>query len=269
MGFLSPFRHARRRRLLERSPIPDSLWDWAFREHRIFRWLGPEDQRLLRNFATILLGEKRFTALGGAIIDEELKVSIASQAALPLLGLPGGLDWYRDWSTILVTPREYEVTKRERDDSGVIHEYEDEFAGEAFELGPIALSRIDVEASGWGEGYNVVIHEMAHKLDGLDGEFDGSPPLHAGMDQAAWKAAFSAAFEDFRSRLAAPAKKKPRRGRLKRSGIPRLDPYAAESPDEFFAVACEYFYERPELLASEYPKVFEELRLFFRRDPSA
>jgi Mlc titration factor MtfA (ptsG expression regulator) len=181
-------------------------------------------------------------------------------SCLPLLGLD--LDWYSDWSTIIVTPREYGVSKRDVDEAGVVHEYDDEFAGEAFDLGPVALSRVDVEASGWGDGYNVVIHEMAHKLDGRDGVFDGCPPLPGHMDQEAWRSAFQSAFDDIREKAQAAPKR-----RMRRQG-PRIDPYAAESPDEFFAVACEYFYEKPFLLKSEYPEVFAQLALFFARDPT-
>jgi Mlc titration factor MtfA (ptsG expression regulator) len=261
MAFLSPFRAARRRRILERRPIPQDLWDWAIKEHRIFRWLGASDLSLLREFSTIFLAEKIFDPVGGLLLDEEIKVSIAAQACLPLLGL--GIDWYSDWSTIIVTPREYEVSKRDVDDAGVVHEYEDEFAGEAFDLGPVALSRVDVEASGWGDGYNVVIHEMAHKLDGRNGAFDGCPPLHRDMDHDSWKRAFEAAYEDLRAKLGRGPRRRSRRGG------PRIDSYAAESPDEFFAVACEYFYEKPFLLKSEYPEVHAQLALFFRRDPTS
>lgn len=267
MGLLSAFRERRRRRALLESPIPDGLWDWAIKEHRIFRRLGSADAVRLRELATAFLAEKRFDPVGGVALDEEFRVSVAAQACLPLLGLPGGLEWYRDWVTIIVTPREYAVKKKDYDEAGVVHEYDDEFSGEAFDLGPVALSRVDVEASGWGDGYNVVIHEMAHKLDGRNGDYDGSPPLHRDMDQGAWQKAFGEAFADLRARLESPVSRKPRRGRLRRSGEPRLDPYAAESPDEFFAVACEFFYERPQVLKSEYPAVYTELVAFFRRDP--
>jgi len=110
-----------------------------------------------------------------------------------------------------------------------------------------------------------VIHEMAHKLDGRDGSFDGCPPLHRGMDYGEWRGAFSSAFETLRAGLARPAAARDRRPGRPRG--PRIDPYAAESPDEFFAVACEYFFERPALLKSEYPAVYGQLALFFRRDP--
>lgn len=272
MGILSPFRAARRRRILERFPIDDELWAWAIKEHKIFRWLGsgagsaPGDRERLRELSTIFLAEKLFDPVGGVELSEELKVSIAAQACLPLLGLD--MDWYSDWSTIIVTPREYDVRKRDVDEAGVVHEYDDEFSGEAFDLGPVALSRVDIEASGWGDGYNVVIHEMAHKLDALNGEYDGSPALRQGMSPAAWQSTFGAAYEDLRSRLASPASRKPRKGKLRKSGSPRIDAYAAEGPDEFFAVACEYFFERPELLRSEYPDVYGQLLLYFGRDPA-
>jgi Mlc titration factor MtfA (ptsG expression regulator) len=264
MGFLSPFRFARRRRILERSPIDDELWGWAIKEHKIFRWLGDSDRSRLRELSTVFLAEKVFDPVDGVKLDDELKVSIAAQACLPLLGLD--IDWYSDWSTIMVTPREYDVRKRDVDEAGVVHEYDDEFSGEAFDLGPVALSRVDVEASGWGDGYNVVIHEMAHKLDGRDGAFDGCPPLHPGMDYGAWREAFRGAYESLRSSLERPAARRGRTNRAKRG--PRIDSYAAESPDEFFAVACEYFYEKPALLRSEYPEVYRQLALFFRRDPT-
>jgi Mlc titration factor MtfA (ptsG expression regulator) len=263
MGIFSPFRAARRKRILERSPINDELWDWAIKEHRIFRWLGDEDRRALRELSTIFLAEKLFDPVDGVAVGDELKASIAAQACLPLLGL--GIDWYSDWSTIIVTPREYDVKKRDVDEAGVVHEYDDEFSGEAFDLGPVALSRIDVEASGWGDGYNVVIHEMAHKLDGRDGNFDGCPPLHRNMDYGAWRVAFAEAYDALRSSLERPASKRGRATRAKRGS--RIDPYAAESPDEFFAVACEYFYEKPALLHGEYPEVYRQLALFFRRNP--
>lgn len=233
------------------------------REHRIFRWLSAEDTFLLRDLSTVFLAEKRFDPVGGVVLDDELRVSIAAQACLPLLGLD--MDWYSDWSTIIVTPREYGVAKRDVDEAGVVHEYDDEFAGESFDLGPVALSRVDVEASGWGDGYNVVIHEMAHKLDGRDGAFDGCPPLHRDMDQEAWRSAFQAAFDDIRTKAAAAPGRRSH-GRARRG--PRIDPYAAESPDEFFAVACEYFYEKPTVLKFEYPDVFAQLSSFFRRIPA-
>jgi len=100
-----------------------------------------------------------------------------------------------------------------------------------------------------------VIHEFAHKLDMLNGEADGLPPLHPGMDLRAWRAAFEEAYEGFADAL--------ERGR-----DTWLDPYAAEHPAEFFAVISEAFFEDPAETKRRYPLVYEQLRLFYRQDPA-
>jgi len=271
MGILDRLGMARWRRLAgriiaERHPIPDELWAWAFGEHRIFKGMDPADESRLRELSGQFLATKRFDPVGGAEIDDELRLSVAAQACLPLLGLD--MSWYRGFTTIFVMPKAYSVRQRWTDESGVVHEYDDEFAGEAFDLGPVALSLPDIDASGWGDGYNVVIHEMAHKLDALNGACDGRPPLRECMDGAVWKKAFTDAWEGLKAKLDSPSgARHARRGTSgKRS---RMDPYAAESPDEFFAVACEYFWEKPSVLIREFPAVFEQLKLFFGRDPSA
>jgi len=267
MGILDLLRNAKRRRPSGPYLIADELWDWAIGEHRIFRGMGADDESRLRDLTAGFLAAKRFDPVGGAEIDDRLKVSVASQACLPLLGLD--MSWYRGFSTIFITPGAYTITQRKTDGSGVGSEYEEEGAGEAFPMGPIALSIPDIDASGWGDGYNVVIHEMAHRLDGLNGAFDGRPPLHGDMDGTRWERDFTEAWEDLNAKL----RSLPGKGRTRSRGTSkkrvRIDPYAAESPEEFFAVACEYFWERPSLLILDYPAVFGQLKLFFRRDPSA
>ncbi len=117
-------------------------------------------------------------------------------------------------------------------------------------------------------GYNVVIHEFAHKLDMRNGDPNGFPPLHAGMGAKEWKAAFKAAYEDFCGKVDAAERLTERRMQAALDRLP-IDPYAAESAGEFFAVASEAFFETPELLAPAYPAVYEQLRLFYRQDPRA
>lgn len=267
MGIFDRLRNAKFRRLAGRDLIADELWEWAVGEHRIFKGMGADDESRLRGLSAQFLATKRFDPVGGAEIDDRLKVSVASQACLPLLGLD--ISWYRGFSTIFVTPDAYTITQRWTDEWGVVTEYEEEVAGEAFPMGPVALSIPDIDASGWGDGYNVVIHEMAHRLDGLDGTFDGRPPLHGDMEGSRWKTVFTEAWEDLNAKLqpSSGGGRAGHRGTAKTRV--RIDPYAAESPDEFFAVVCEYFWEQPSLLIREYPAVFEQLRLFFRRDPSA
>ena len=48
-----------------------------------------------------------------------------------------------------------------------------------------------------------------------------------------------------------------------------IDPYAAESPAEFFAVLSEVFFADPLLLRDEYPQVYAQFARFYRQDPAA
>jgi len=145
-------------------------------------------------------------------------------------------------------------------------------AGEAWLGGPVILSYEDVALSGDAKariaGYNVVIHEFAHKLDMRNGDPNGFPPLHRGMDAREWKRAFSAAFTDFTARVEAAERLPGRRAQAALDALP-IDPYAAESASEFFAVASEAFFETPELLGPAYPDVYAQLKLFYRQDPAA
>jgi Mlc titration factor MtfA (ptsG expression regulator) len=105
------------------------------------------------------------------------------------------------------------------------------------------------------DGINVVIHEFAHKLDMKSGEADGMPPMHAGISRRRWIDVMSKSFTDFQQRVDSGEET-------------LLDPYGAELPTEFFAVASEAFFDTPDLLNSEYPDVYEQFKLFYRQDPS-
>jgi Mlc titration factor MtfA (ptsG expression regulator) len=99
-----------------------------------------------------------------------------------------------------------------------------------------------------------------------NGDPNGFPPLHRGMDARAWKRALGEAYDDFVKRVEAAERLPGRRGQAALDKLP-IDPYAAESAAEFFAVGSEAFFETPELLAPAYPAMYGQLRLFYRQDP--
>ncbi len=254
MGPIAYLRARRRKRVIEKRPIPPDAWASAVAGLPVFSKLDSDEQARLKDLAAVFIDEKDFHPVQNAEIDYGTAVRIAALASLPVLNL--GIDWYSDWKTIIVVPDAYEITRTETDAAGVVHEYEDELGGEVMHLGPVVLSLEDIADSGYGDGYNVVIHEAAHKIDGRDGVFDGCPPLPKTISAAEWRTAFSAAYE----RLRAPKRKKGRRK-------PRIDEYAAFSPDEFFAVAVESFFETPVALKRDFPTVYELLVRFFGQDP--
>jgi Mlc titration factor MtfA (ptsG expression regulator) len=120
----------------------------------------------------------------------------------------------------------------------------------------VILSWADVENAGDADGVNVVIHEFAHKLDMLNGDANGFPPLHSGMSREAWGRAFTEAFKDLCRRVEA-------------GEDTDIDPYAAEAPGEFFAVVSEAFFEMPDIVRETYPAVYAQLAEFYRQDPAS
>jgi Mlc titration factor MtfA (ptsG expression regulator) len=152
---------------------------------------------------------------------------------------------------IVVYPGDFIVPQQEMDEAGVVHEYEDILLGEAREDGPVLLAWFD---DGPPSDVNIVIHEFAHKLDMAGGGgANGRPALLPGMCRYAWANAFTIAFD--------------RLCKLEEAGIETiLDPYAATSPGEFFAVASEAFFESPMSLRADFPDVYEQLAVFYGLD---
>jgi len=235
----------RRRRVLAKHRVEDALW------HEATAGLSfiPKSEKL-RQLVLLFLAEKEFAGAQGMEVTDAMRLSIAAQACLPILEL--GLDWYAGFTGIVVYPGDFRVRRAETDEHGVVHEWDDDLAGEAMPGGPVVLSW---DATANDPQINVVIHEFAHKLDMLNGAADGLPPLHPGMDRAAWTAAFKVAYEGFCDAL-------------ERGKDTWLDPYAAEHPSEFFAVISEAFFEQPAEIRRRYPDVYEQLKLFYKQDPS-
>jgi Mlc titration factor MtfA (ptsG expression regulator) len=239
-----------RRHRAERLEIPDSLWHQVEAGLPFLGHLNPDERKRLRELARQFIAEKQWSGAQGLRLTPDIQVAIALQACLPILHL--GLDWYAGWVGIVVYPGDFVIPRRMIDEDGVVHEYDDEVMGEAWYGGPVLISWYEHPED--ADGINVVIHEFAHKLDMKSGDADGVPPMHSDMSRQAWIAVMSRCFNDFQQRVDGG------------EDTP-LDPYGAEWPAEFFAVASEAFFENPDLLASEYPEVYAQFRLFYRQDP--
>ena len=212
--------------------------------------LSPAERVELRELALRFVAAKAWHGAQGLALSTEMQLSIALQASLPILKL--GLQWYDGWVGIVVYPGDFLIPRSVMDADGVVHEYDDAVLGEAWEGGPVLLSWFDQPEA--PQGINIVIHEFAHKLDMRNGCADGMPPLHDGMSAQRWRRAFAPAYAEFCQRVDA-------------SEETLIDPYAAESPAEFFAVMSEVFLEAPELVFEEYPQVYGQLALFYRQEP--
>lgn len=247
----SVFRRWRRQRAAQRTEISAAQWAEVESALPFLDFIPPSERPRLRQLALELLADKEVHGAHGLVVTDTMLLSIALQACLPVLHR--GLDAYSGWVGIVIYPGDFLISRQVADEDGIVHEYDDEVLGEAWEGGPVILS--------WHAGHediagiNVVIHEFAHKLDMENGGVDGFPRLPPEMSPAVWAAAFQPAYDDFC-------------GRVDRDEETLLDPYGAEHPGEFFAVMSEAFFETPSLLKALYPAVYQQLSQYYRLDPA-
>jgi len=248
--------------------IDPELWPDALAALPLLDGLDDHARQRLTDLAALFLRDKTLELAQGAEIDDRMQLELALQACLPVLEL--GLHWYRGWHAVILYPNEFVPAREVMYEDGVVGIDDAPKSGEAWQRGPVILSLSDTIAGHERDGYNVVIHELAHKLDMRDGIANGHPTLHRDMSDRGWALDLGAAYADLCRRVDAPrghpwqADKGSRRSRE-----PRIDAYATESPAEFFAVCSEAFFELPHLLLAEYPAVYAQLRAFYRQDPAA
>jgi MtfA peptidase len=247
--------------------INPTLWHNATYRYGFMRGLTAEENRRLRLIASDFLARKSIVGAGDTEVTERMKVEIAAQACILVLEL--GVDHFDGWSDVIVYPSQFMPEREVVDEIGVVHKTRDPLAGEAWLGGPVILSYEDVQRTSTDEaidGFNVVIHEFAHKLDMLNGDANGLPTLNKGMSQKDWKDAFMPAYLHFCEAVDRADAASTRDGGAALDAL-LIDPYASENPAEFFAVTSEAFFEIPENLVEAYPAVYEQLKLFYRQDP--
>jgi len=251
-GWWQRLRHWREDRRLRRLDITAGQWQQALGNWGVYQRYTPAQQRRIHERALRLLLRKHLVPVNGAELDDILRLRIAGMAVAPVLEL--GLDWYDRWQTLILYEGPFVAEHSWEDEFGIVHAETSERSGEAWERGPVVLSLEDVRHSGQGDGYNVVIHELAHTLDMRDASANGAPPMHQGMDAAAWQRDMQAAWDDLARRA--------------EHGEPLpVDEYALEDPAEFFAVLSETFFEQPEPLRAAWPAVYRQLAQFYRQTP--
>ena len=259
--------------------IDDALWRDAVAGMPFLQRLTSDELARLKILAAQFLSSHSVSGAGDFEVGDDIALCIAAQACLPVLNLTLAL--YDDMAGVIVYPAAFVVRHSEVDEAGVVHEWEAPMAGEALDAGgAVVLSWEDAQQDHlWDDGGNLVIHEFVHKIDMGSGGANGCPPFlaqfHRGIDPALWQDVFSAAYADFcvrveklEGRLPADFDENDEDHLDLYADLSRdlpMDPYGAEAPAEFFAVASETFFAQPAPLASAYPQVFELLGKYYRQ----
>ena len=242
-----------RRQRIARRPFPASWRDIVRRRVPLARELPAAQQLVLKKHIQVLLADVPFIGCAGLEVDDEVRVTIAAQAAFLLLGRGGSFGNLRE---VLVYPGHFVVPHSKAGAGGVVHEGRDVLAGQSWQRGQVIVAWDAVRdgAADPHDGANVVMHEFAHQLDQDTGAANGAPYVGRGALQQAWARVMNQEFDALRVRLA-------------RAEPSLIEPYAATSPAEFFAVTTELFFERPDALAAERPELYEQLKRCYRLDP--
>ena len=240
--------------MLRRYPVSYDVWKRVIDQAGFLHALSAVERAALRELATLFLYEKSLSGAHGLQVTEDMAVTIAAQAALPVLEL--GLDYYAGWVEIILYPGAFQVSHESVDENGLVFSEARNLSGEAWLRGPVILSWEDVrhDLESPRPGHNVVIHEFSHKLDMLNGRANGMPPLHPDMEIGQWTQVLSRAFDILQQQV------------LDQHPT-RINAYAATAPAEYFAVVSEYFFTAPGVLLEHCPDVYLQLTRFYRQDP--
>lgn len=253
--------------------IAPELWRQVLDTHPFLAALDADETAQLLARSAWLLASKTINGARGLEVTDFMRLSIAAQASLPILNLTPTL--YEGWDEIIVYPAGFRIPRKQMDEDGVMHEYLEDAAGEAWEGGPLVLSWEDTQLS--EGGFNVVIHEFAHKLDLQSDLADGMPSLaaHGDLTPREWRRILDDSLDRFIAAVdaveaAIPHDVDPESAEADAwYGRLPLDPYAATDEAEFFAVSSEHFFVDPYPMAESLPEWFGLLRAYYRQDPLA
>ncbi|MFZ2236165.1 MAG: M90 family metallopeptidase [Dokdonella sp.] len=223
--------------------IDDADWRRLMGCSALFERMRPSRRDRLREHATLFLADKRFHGAADHVVDHDQRLAVAAMACIPVHRI--GYRALRGWRDVIIYPTGFRSRREHHDEAtGVVTEVDEDMIGEAWDRGPVVLSWADIaqDMASPFDGLNVVIHEIAHKLDMLDGSINGTPKLASSILRKQWVTAMQNAFDDL-VRMVEGSVETP------------IDPYAAESVDEFFAVITEYHHSAPEQLARCMPDV--------------
>jgi Mlc titration factor MtfA (ptsG expression regulator) len=252
--FFTWLKNQRRKKILAER-FPTDWLHWLERNTRYYQHLDDAKKPLVQQMVQVFVAEKAWFGGSDLPLTDEMKVTVSAQVALLVLGQKE--PYYFDHVQSIILHASTFSQPAALQQGRLIVDEDQALLGEAWHRGPILLAWDDVLRSGRGKGHggNVVLHEFAHHLDGLDGDMDGTPPLVGRERQRTWYQVTETEYE----RLV---------DQMQRHEVSLLDQYGATNRAEFFAVATECFFERPHAMRHEYADLYGVLRDFYLQDPA-
>lgn len=237
----------------ESTRSPDFPWEQAL-AIPVLASLTMDEQAKLIQLAERFLQQKRIVALQGLELDTLQSCRIALLFCLPVLEL--GIEWLDGFHEILIYPAPFVVDDEWEDDIGLVHNQRLVQSGQSWQHGPIILNWLDIQDSFDASGFNLIVHEVAHKLDTRNGDRASGVPFIPLREVAGWEHDLHAAMNNIQDEID-----------MVGESAASIDAYAATDPAECFAVLSEYFFSAPELFAPRFPALWQRFCLFYQQDP--
>ena len=215
--------------------------------------LAEAEKKQLLDMIKLFVAKKNFYGCGGLEINDDIRVTIAAEACLLLLNRDTGV--YPALNHILVYPSAFIVERQQHNADGTVSQVSNGLLGESWNNSKVVLSWDSVEhgIENFNDGHNVVLHEFSHQLDSESGSTNGAPLLKKNSYKV-WAKVLS---EEFESLVNAS----------ENHDKTVMDYYGATNPAEFFAVATEAFFEKPEQMSIKHPELFKEFKTYYCVDP--
>ncbi|WP_281847574.1 zinc-dependent peptidase [Olleya namhaensis] len=225
--------------------FPKHWHDLLVKNVLFYKNLSAPDQAIFRKRMLLFLGEINIDGVNTTIEDID-KILIASSAIIPVFGFS---NWsYNNLSGIIVYPDTFNADLQfsDKDENKKI-------------LGMVGTGRFEKQMilskmairlafSNKTDKHNTPVHEFVHLLDKMDGETDGVPEFFLGKEYIGpWLELMHKEMERINNDASDIRK------------------YGGTSQAEFFAVASEYFFERPKLFKQKHPELFKMLSLCFQQ----
>lgn len=237
----------------ESTPTMALPWEEAFTIPVLAGFNENEQLRLIR-LAERFLQQKRLVALQGFELDELKSARVALLFCLPVLEL--GIEWLDGFHEVLIYPAPFVVDDEWEDDIGLVHNQRSVQSGQSWQQGPIILNWLDIHDSFDVSGFNLIVHEVAHKLDMRNGDRASGIPFIPLRKVAGWEHDLHAAMNNIQDEID-----------LVGENATSIDAYAATDPAECFAVLSEYFFSAPQLFAPRFPLLWQRFCQFYGQDP--
>jgi MtfA peptidase len=245
---MNPWHRPSRRESLLAEPWPDAWEIWLTQNFKHYPLLSDAQRARVRQDCRIIVAEKTWEGCDGLKVTDIMKVTIAAQAALLLLGLEH--DYFSRVLSIVVFPTDFELPLESYEARGRI------ISGQAVDYGSVYLAwdRVLWEGRDPSAGSNLVIHEFAHQLDFLDGYTNGTPALRSAELTRRWQIIMNQSFTLLCREV-------------QNSRDTFLGSYAGTNPTEFFSVVSEKFFLVPMELHRNHPDLYDIMAEYYRVDP--